>query len=82
MQQLDANVTIGWSAPGGTVCVYTTTADYFAMDVTVSLNCTYNGSTVVFCVQFISNIGCTSETTISGPISSENFIPMLILHFV
>ena len=57
-------VTIGWSDPDGLVCVNSveaTAAESVAMQRTVSLNCTYNGTSVIFCVTFTSPVGCPSS---------------------
>ena len=56
-------VTIGWSAPDGLVCVNSDVpnpAESAAMQKTVSLDCTYNGTSPVFCVTFTSPVGCPS----------------------
>ena len=64
----DLTITIGWSAPEGLVCensVEATAAESAAMQRTVSLDCTYNRRSVIFCVTFTSAVGCSSRKAVA-----------------
>jgi hypothetical protein len=61
------NAIIGWSAPDGSVCVEFITVEATLTPQRVSLNRTYDETSVVFCMQFTAASGCTSMTTITAP---------------
>ena len=69
-------VTIGWSNPGGLDCVNSveaTPAESVAMQRTVSLDCTYNGTSPVFCVNFTSPVGCPSTSGVNNDTAGKRF---------